>query len=146
MSAFDYVALGVPDFIVAVTAATEIPPDAPIEEFKAVMDVMRNRVKSPHFPDTPVEVVLQRNQFSAVCREKYWFDALNGKWLPKHVEKCYNLWIQGGEDTTDGAVYYYSPISMNPPNSKPKWNFTHLEETSPKGVRKNYFRFYKEKR
>ena len=81
------------DYLVAVTIATEVPPDAPIAEFKAVIDVMRNRVKSGKWGALPIDVVMAPKQFSAVCREYYWRRAIAGAWCPQHVEKCYALWL-----------------------------------------------------
>ena len=131
---------------VAVVVATEVPPysDTPIEEYKAVIDIVRNRVKHPKYPDTLLQVVWQKNQFSAVFREPYWLKATEGKWFAHHVEKCMALLQSEWPDTTDGATMYYSPISMKPVNSKPQWDFTNLEEVDVDGVRKDHFRFYRE--
>jgi len=126
-------------YIVAVTVATEVPPDAPAEEAMAVIDVIRNRAKMTG--RSLVEIVLAKNQFSAVCREDYWRKAMAGKWLPKHVEKCMDLLKMEWPDTTNGATYYYSPISMIPKWSAPSWAERFIEREVP-GVRKDYFRFY----
>lgn len=128
-------------YIVGVVVATEVPPDAPIEEFKAVIDVMRNRAKRSNNIGDLVSVVLAKNQFSAVCREDYWRKAMAGKWLPQHVDKCVELVKQSWEDTTDGATYYYSPVSMIPKWSAPAWAERFIEK-EVKGVRKEFFRFY----
>lgn len=144
MSAFDFAQLCSWDYLVACTVATEVPPNAPEAEFKAVIDVMRNRVKSKKWGKRGVNVVLAKHQFSAVCREDYWINAITGDWQPKHVEKCYNLWVAGWPDTTKGATHYYSPISMNPKWSEPKWA-KNMTEIKVDGVRPDYFRFFKEK-
>lgn len=132
------------DYIVACVVATEVPPNAPEEEFKAVIDVMRNRAASDEFGTEHdlVQVVLQRNQFSAVCRAQYWRDAMSGKWLKWHVAKCFDLIRQQWDDTTDGATHYYSPISMEPKDSVPSWAGS-MTRCEVEGVRDEYFRFYK---
>jgi len=145
VSAFDYVKLGAPDYIVACTIATEVPPDAPSSEFKAVTDVIKNRAKDGRWGNKTINVVLAKNQFSAVCREQYWKDALTGDWLPSHVERCYSFLTSGGKDSTDGSLYYFSPVSMVPRGTLPKWDFDKLEEVHVDGVRPEYFRFFKEK-
>ncbi len=127
-------------YIVAATVATEVPPDAPEAEFKGVIDVMRNRVRV--FRKSLLQVVLAPRQFSAVCREQYWRDALDGVWLPAHVARCYQLLEQDWPDTTGGATHYYSPIGMVPRGSVPAWAGSMTEMDVP-GVRPNYFRFFK---
>jgi len=127
-------------YAVAVVVATEVPPDAPEAEFSAVIDVMRNRAKASG--KSLVEVVLERNQFSAVCREDYWRKAMAGKWQRDHVERCYAMLDMQWPDTTGGATHYYSPISMVPQWSIPQWA-TKFEARTVSGVRQDYFRFYK---
>lgn len=127
-------------YIIAAVVATEVPPDAPEEEFKAVIDVIRNRAGRSTL-NKQVRVVLAKNQFSAVCREDYWRKALSGDWLPNHVTRCLELVKQDWPDTTDGAMYYYSPISMIPKWSSPPWAERFIER-EVNGVRKDYFRFY----
>lgn len=46
---------------------------------------------------------------------------------------------------TNGALLYYSPKSMVPKNTSPKWNFNILTEQNVQGVSKQSFRFYKNK-
>jgi len=127
--------------IVAVVVATEVPPDSPDAEFRGVIDVMRNRAKSRGL--SLVEVVLQKNQFSAVCREDYWRKAMAGKWMPAHVERCYSWIRRDWPDSTQGAEFYYSPISMVPVNSAPAWA-AKMKEVEVVGVRQSYFRFFRE--
>lgn len=146
-------------YIVAVTVATEVPPDAPIAEFKAVIDVIRNRAASGkwwgggtvvlsesarrmHVPSL-LYVVMAKNQFSAVCREDYWRRALAGDWQPRHVARCLAILQTDWPDTTDGATHYYSPIGMQPPGCAPSWAAV-MRETFPPGVRARYFRFFKQ--
>ena len=131
---------------IAVVIATEIPPyqDTPIEEYRGVIDVIRNRLKDGRFGATALEVVWTRNQFSAVGREPYWIKAADGRWFPTHVERCLRLWNSTWQDTTNGALYYYSPISMKPTGKLPNWNFRKLEECEVEGVRPSYFKFFRE--
>jgi len=129
-------------YIVASVVATEVPPDSPIEEFMAVIDVIRNRAKRTQEVGDLVMAVLAKNQFSAVCREDYWRRAMAGYWQPAHVQKCLDLVTQDWPDTTDGANYYYSPISMVPQWSAPSWAAKFEGKTIP-GVRPDYFKFFK---
>lgn len=132
------------DYVVAVTVATEVPPDAPEAEFRAVIDVIRNRMADDRFPTDEVEVCLQPRQFSAVCREDYWRLAMAGRWLPSHVAKCYALWRREWTDTTDGATHYFSPIGMSPTGTEPDWAASpEMEEVEVVGVRADYFRFFR---
>jgi len=48
-------------------------------------------------------------------------------------------------DTTKGAQLYYSPDSMDPPGTKPLWDFDKLVEITISGINSNDFRFYKYK-
>lgn len=138
------------DYVVAAVIATEVPPD-PKPDFgqtqialaiEAVAEVIRNRVASPKFPSTAVQVVLQKNQFSAVCREDYWIKCMAGLWHPDHLSTCLQLWKQSRvPPIVPDAVYYYSPISMNPPMSSPPWWDDAREVKSP--INPKYFRFMK---
>ena len=150
MSLADDCAIG-QDFVVAAVVATEVPPQ-PTDGFsvdmiptaiRAVCDVIRNRVMDPRFPKTPVEVVLQPGQFSAVCRQAYWRKAMAGTWFPAHVAGCLAAWREPVSGLTGGALWYYSPVSMIPPGSAPSWAAGRLEIIVP-GVSGDYFRFYKE--
>ena len=128
------------DYIVAVVVATEVPPDSPDMEFRAVLDVMRNRSKL--WGLSLVEVVLAPRQFSAVCREAYWRRASAGLWIPAHVERAFGFVQRDWSDTVAGATHYFSPISMEPKGSEPGW-IKGMEEVFPPGVRLDYFRFFK---
>lgn len=137
-------------YIVAAVVATEVPPTAPLAEFKAVIDVMRNRAASGRWGGANlsrtswaalVHVVLAPHQFSAVCNADYWRAALAGEWQAAHVERCYYLLGEGWPDTTDGATHYYSPIGM-PAHRVPDWAAA-MREVRPDGVRPEFFRFFK---
>lgn len=139
-------------YIVASVIATEVPPvpkpDFPDTQIalaiEAVAEVIRNRVDdtTPQWPNTAVQVVMQKNQFSAVCRQDYWIKCLAGAWFPNHLQRCWQLWQQERQPPlVPGALYYYSPISMDPPHSKPSWWNDAREVKSP--INPDYFRFMK---
>jgi spore germination cell wall hydrolase CwlJ-like protein len=138
------------DYVVAVTIATEVPPE-PTGTFRASMvpiaiqavaDVIRARVRDPRFPNTPVEVVLQPKQFSAVCRQVYWRRAMAGEWFPGHVATCLAIWKADRPPVAPGALWYYSPVSMVPPGREPSWaaekTAVYVEHLDP-----YYFRFFR---
>jgi len=136
------------DYIVACVIATEVPPLAtgtftnamiPLA-IQAVCDVIQNRAASPGFPDDPVSVVLQPKQFSAVCREEYWRQAMAGMWFPRHVAMCLGYWQTAPAPSMD-ALWYYSPISMEPPGRVPSW-VEGKTEVLIAGLDREYFRFY----
>lgn len=128
-------------WIVAVVVATEVPPDSPDAEFRAVIDVMRNRAKVLN--KSLVEIVLTKNQFSAVCREDYWRKAMAGKWMPAHVQRCYEWLQRDWVDITEHATHYYSPISMIPQGRVPAWANPPAVEVEVPGARPEYFRFFR---
>ena len=138
------------DYVVAVTIATEVPP-APTGEFtsdmiplamRAICDVIRNRVADSRFPKTPVEVVLQRNQFSAVCQQDYWRKAMAGTWFPEHVARCLDAWREPiWPHYNARMLWYFSPVSMIPPNSAPTWAAGRTEALIP-GIDRQYFRWF----
>ena len=47
------------------------------------------------------------------------------------------------DDNTDGAVLFYSPDSMKPKGSEPRWNFSLLTEITIQGIKSNKFRFFR---
>lgn len=159
------------EWIVAATIATEVPP-APVQSSaskvpftqsmilaaqQAVAEVIANRVADPRFPNTAVNVVLQPKQFSGTLRglasipkRDIWADALAGTWFPTHVQECLLAWrrvlemLRTGQDRrlVPGALWYYSPVSMEPPFRVPDW-------APPKTavpceiIASDYFRFYR---
>lgn len=141
------------EYVVAVVMATEVPP-VPQAEFtaemiplalRAVANVIRNRTVRPGFPEDPVSVVLAPKQFSAVCREPYWRDAMAGRWQPNHVRTALQVWRASAIDRVSlvpGATHYYSPISMIPRGSSPTWA-AGMDEVLVPGLSREYFRFYK---
>lgn len=140
------------DYVVACTIATEVPPtpttnfssDMIVLAIRAVCDVIRNRVASPLFPNTAVEVVLQPKQFSAVCHDDYWRHAVAGHWFPRHVASCLAAWRYApAPPVVLGALWYFSPVSMEPRDSFPNWFKGKQEIIVPK-LNPEYFRFFKE--
>ena len=143
-----------PDWVVAATIATEVPPvpqgvftaDMIPRARRAVAEVIRNRHTSGRFQPTPAEVVLAPRQFSAVCREDYWRRAVAGTWQPRHVMRSLDAWYAAVTDPTgdlaDGATHYYSPISMVPKWSAPGW-IQGMTEVRIPGISRDFFRWYK---
>jgi spore germination cell wall hydrolase CwlJ-like protein len=59
--------------------------------------------------------------------------------------KVYHRDSNGTGDITKGSDIYYSPRSMSPPHSKPKWDFSRLSERNITGINSTHFKFYKSK-
>lgn len=127
---------------------------------QAVAEVIANRVAHPSFPKTAVGVVLQPKQFSAVMRglsaaalghRDIWADAVAGLWFLPHVEECLAAWrrVQETRRTNHGvalvgaALWYYSPVSMNPPTRVPDWAASKKPVACPQ-IASDYFRFFAE--
>jgi len=141
------------DYIVACVMATEVPPvptkdglftDAMIiPALQAVKDCIMARMIDSQFPRTAVGVVMEKGQFSAVCREDYWVRALEGSWAPDHVARALMVWENSMPQVAPGALFYFSPCSMVPRDTLPGWDFTKLVEIETPAINKEYFRFFK---
>ncbi len=145
------------DWLVAVMMATEVP-SAPQGSFTAAMiplalrgvaEVVRNRARRGTFGGPlPVDVVMAKNQFSAVCREQYWRDALAGRWGGRQIERALATWkslettLVGPDVVGPDVTHYYSPISMIPKWSAPSWAAAMTEIVVPQ-INPQYFRWYK---
>lgn len=155
------------DWLIAATIATEVPPRPVVRRDIAgeivrfsedmiapavccVAEVIRNRVADPQFPNTALAVVWygappndgRASAFSAVGSE-YWWRAVEGLWFPEHVEYCLDIWLHPSQTRlADGALYYYSPVSMVPPYREPRWA-ARLTEIAVPQVDANYFRWFK---
>jgi len=137
------------DWAVAVVIATEVPPPGssaltPDEiqlAIGAVCNVIRARAQDPRFPNDPVLVVLEPKQFSGVGQD-YWQRAMAGHWFPDHVWACLTQWRGAPAPAAEGALWYYSPISMNPPYSAPGW-VAGKTEVVVEGLPQGFFRFYR---
>ena len=69
----------------------------------AVANVILNRVKSPLFPNSISEVLTSPGQFDAI------YGYYNGTTVPnENTIECAKRAL-GGEDNSNGAVYYYAP-------------------------------------
>jgi hypothetical protein len=139
------------DWIVAVVVATEVPPPGTtaldeadiVLAIQAVCNVIKGRAHDPRFPNDPVLVVLEPKQFSAVGREDYWRKACANLWFPHHVQACLDTWRSTTPSpVAQGALWYYSPISMDPPGRVPDWVDGKAEVPVP-GLSRDFFRFYR---
>jgi len=54
--------------------------------------------------------------------------------------------FNNSSDITNGALLYYSPISMIPKFSIPDWDFNKLIETTPSCINNERFKFYRYKK
>jgi len=79
----------------------------PFEGQVAVASVILNRVISNKFPNTIYSVIHQKKQFSSVDDGQIY--------LPPN-ESSYNAAKEAfrGSDPTEGALYFYNPITANP--------------------------------
>ncbi|GGD67149.1 cell wall hydrolase [Paenibacillus nasutitermitis] len=85
------------------------------EDYKgqvAVGSVVMNRLKSPAFPQTIKEVIMERGAFTAVSDGQYWL--IPDKTAFKAAKEAVT-----GSDPTKNALYYY-----NPDTATSKWIFT----------------------
>jgi spore germination cell wall hydrolase CwlJ-like protein len=114
---------------------------------EAIGDVMRNRVKSYRYPNTYEEVAEQKATIKSGV-VVYQFSSVNpenkSNWRYSNPLSTNNQSEQtafansvsaaikifyNGSGITHGDLLYYSPKSMVPIHSKPRWNFNILEET-----------------
>lgn len=156
------------EWLVAATIATEVPPvptrspysrdgwpaEAIPLAIRAVAEVIAERVTRDGFPDAPLGVVLQVKQFSGVLRgvtlrqvghRDIWLDAVTGSWFPGHVGRCLAEWrrlARSAERIAGGATHYYSPVSMLPPGSTPRWAVD-MEPVAVIGVPADWFSFFR---
>lgn len=101
------------------------------EDAHAVGNVIMNRVRSPQFPGSVRDVVLQPGQISAFNNVTGYAggEGANDLWLrpqPQHYELADTL-LGGAPDMTGGALNYYNAAHANP-----KWggpNFRQLPGT-----------------
>jgi hypothetical protein len=118
---------------------------------RAIGEVVSNRVNSKRFPNSYSEVIEQKSQFTATQsnRPESW-RYHNPRSTSNKIEKTafansmanaikifYN-----GSNILDRADHYYSPISMRPPYSEPKW-IKGMTETTPNYINKKSFRSFK---
>jgi hypothetical protein len=125
-------------------------------EMEVVANVVSNRVSSSKFPDSFEGVITQRSQFSSLFKtapnKKYYDNPLgqNGNvlnqsaWL-RVLSAAAKVHYGINNDITSNSLLYYSPRSMIPTGSSPKWNFNKLNEITISGVRSNHLRLYQNK-
>jgi N-acetylmuramoyl-L-alanine amidase len=79
--------------------------DSTIEHKRLIAQVVINRVKNKDFPDTIYDVLIQKNQFNSI--NNYY----NPKFYPTvdTITAVYEVLCGDVEDTSQGAVYFYSP-------------------------------------
>ena len=65
-------------------------------------------------------------------------------WI-KTVEKAFSIKYNVVWGISQVVILYYSPGSMRPKGSIPKWNFNVLKEVFVPGVNSNEMRLYKNK-
>lgn len=90
----------------------------PVEGMYAVAHVIRNRVKSPRYPDTYCEVIQQPSQFSyrnggqPTVQVNNWIDAAAFEWAARIALDVTNGTL--GADFTYGSLHYFNPSLANP--------------------------------
>jgi RHS repeat-associated protein len=126
------------------------------------MDITLNRVDDSKYPNTLKGVIKQPYQYSSLNKNdpnKRYFDNPAGTMenqKGKKIESNRNAWLKtisnaisilNGDKRgiSQGATMYYSPRSMKPANSTPKWNFNILQEIKVNGVRESHLKLYKSK-
>lgn len=102
-----------------------------LEDAHAVGNVIMNRVRSPQFPGSVRDVVLQPGQISAFNAVTGYAggEGANDLWLrpqPQSYELADAL-LGGAPDMTGGALNYYNPAHANPDWGGP--NFRRLPGT-----------------
>jgi len=126
------------------------------------MDITLNRIDDSEFPNTLKEVIEQPKQYSSLNANdpnKEYFDdpastlvnskgnlnETNHKAWVKTVSNAIQVLEGDKRGISQGATLYYSPRSMIPQNSLPKWNFNLLQENTVQGVRTSHLKFFKYK-
>ncbi|MGB3452680.1 MAG: RHS repeat-associated core domain-containing protein [Moheibacter sp.] len=124
-------------------------------EQKVGMDITLNRVESERYPNTLKEVIEQPLQYSSLNEgdsNKPYYENPAGTltnrdnrnaWI-RSVSNSFSILNGSDRGISKGATLYYSPRSMIPKNSLPKWNFKKLKEITVPGVRSSYLKLYKE--
>ena len=125
-------------------------------EQKVGMDITVNRVESGRYPNTLEGVIKQPWQYSSLNKgdpNKAFYENPHSKTSGSPVNQ--NAWVRSvsnaisvlnGTDRgiSQGATLYYSPRSMIPKNSLPRWNFSILEEVQVEGIRSSHIKLFRE--
>jgi RHS repeat-associated protein len=134
-------------------------------EQQAGMDITLNRVGVKGFAKTLEGVITQPLQYSSLNNgdpNKPFYSNPYGQMYAKDNRgnkvfslANHNAWTRTVENAwsiahrtasmTQGATLYYSPLSMRPRGSKPKWNFDILQEVFVPGVDPNHIKMYRNK-
>ena len=119
-------------------------------------DIVLNRVEDSRFPNTISEVITAEHQFSSLNRNdanwQYYYDpkstltnSSNIKAWRNCVSNAISVYNGYARGISCGATLYFSPRSMSPKGSMPKWNFKVLQEVHPRNVNESNIRCYKYK-
>jgi spore germination cell wall hydrolase CwlJ-like protein len=123
------------------------------KEQQVGMYITMNRVKDKKYPNTLEKVIRQPWQYSSLNKndpnKKYFDDpasTLSNKankdaWI-RSVSNAISIIYGDNRGISQGATLYYSPRSMIPPNSLPKWNFNILQEINITGIRSSHLKIY----
>jgi len=90
----------------------------------AVALVVRNRVLSDKFPDTPCQVMVQPRQFAFVSHDLHLADPMDGVAWETDLRASQDVLampIHAYERPMQNSLYFHS-------GNKPLWDFTKLEE------------------
>jgi RHS repeat-associated protein len=127
-------------------------------EQQAGMDITLNRVGKKEFGMSLEGVITKRNAYSSLWDDNkgFYFSPYEQMYNKgKFLKANHNAWTSTVENAfstanrttsiTQGATLYYSPMSMRPSGSIPKWDFRKLSEVYIQGVNPNHIRMFKYK-
>jgi hypothetical protein len=126
-------------------------------EWPHIAQVIYNRVRSPRYPDTAVEVILQPMQFSAfnqyrrdLAKRAIWKacafrqDEILLAYAIDHAARMVEADAEGqriSADITPNTYHYWSPVSMVPKGRQPAWVSSASWLYTPEGIDPNRFVF-----
>jgi len=97
-----------------------------------------------------IDIVANKSQFNGYQDPNYQacYNYLNNrtgnnKTYEGIIETTMPYFELRGQDILDGAVLFYSPQSMIPAGSAPRWDFSLLQEITVAGINQDEFRFFK---
>ena len=125
-------------------------------EQRVCADIVLNRVDDSMFPNTLAGVITQKKQFSSLNESdknlKYYdnpsaflINSSNIEAWRNCVSSAISVFNGFSRGISCEATLYFSPQSMNPKGSIPKWNYELLQEVHPQGVNSNRIRCFKYK-
>jgi len=131
---------------------------------EVVGDIIYNRVHSKRtyndnykLPNTFTNVILQDKQFTSTSdgepnqpafldpQTHYQNNPIRERAFASSMSAAIKT-VNGHSLITQGAELYFSPMSMVPRNSKPRWNFNVLDEVKVEGINPNEFRMFRYKK